>query len=75
MQQETSQKVLLGKSLKVTLDGLAEVTDWSSLEVEGSEYTRRGNAVYLKGDALGTYDVIIRYNGSVIQQVTMEVIE
>lgn len=58
-----------GDSLKVALDGLEGVTDWSSLEVTyGSSgiasHTRRTNTLYFKGIAVGETLVTVSFDGS-----------
>lgn len=58
-----------GDSLKVTLDGLEEVTDWSTLEVTYgtsgiASHTRRTNTLYFKGIAVGETLVTVSFDGS-----------
>ena len=58
-----------GDSLKVTLDGLEGVTDWSTLEVTYGTYgiashTRRTNMLYFKGIAVGETLVTVSFDGS-----------
>lgn len=58
-----------GDSLKVALDGLEGVTDWSSLEVTyGTSgiaiHTRRTNTLYFKGIAVGETLVTVSFDGS-----------
>lgn len=58
-----------GDSLKVALDGLEGVTDWSSLEVTYgtsgiSSHTRRTNTLYFKGIAVGETLVTVSFDGS-----------
>ena len=58
-----------GDSLKVTLDGLEGVTDWSSLEVTYgtsgiASHTRRTNTLYFKGIAVGETLVTVSFDGS-----------
>lgn len=58
-----------GDSLKVTLDGLEGVSDWSTLEVTYStsgiaSHTRRTNTLYFKGIAVGETLVTISFDGS-----------
>lgn len=60
---------IAGDSLKVTLDGLEGVTDWSSLEVtygtsEIASHTRRTNTLYFKGIAVGETLVTVSFDGS-----------
>lgn len=58
-----------GDSLKVALDGLEGVTDWSSLEVTYgtsgiASHTRRTNTLYFKGIAVGETSVTVSFDGS-----------
>lgn len=58
-----------GDSLKVALDGLEGVTDWSSLEVTYgtsgiASRTRRTNTLYFKGIAVGETLVTVSFDGS-----------
>lgn len=58
-----------GDSLKVALDGLDGVTDWSSLEVTYgtsgiASHTRRTNTLYFKGIAVGETLVTVSFDGS-----------
>ncbi len=58
-----------GDSLKVALDGLESVTDWSTLEVTYgtsgiSSHTRRTNTLYFKGIAVGETLVTVSFEGS-----------
>lgn len=60
---------IAGDSLKVTLDGLGEVTDWSTLEVTYgtsgiASHTRRTNTLYFKGIAVGETLVTVSFDGS-----------
>lgn len=60
---------IAGDSLKVTLDGLDGVTDWSSLEVTYgtsgiASHTRRTNTLYFKGIAVGETLVTVSFDGS-----------
>lgn len=60
---------IAGDSLKVTLDGLEGVTDWSSLEVTYgtsgiARHTRRTNTLYFKGIAVGETLVTVSFDGS-----------
>lgn len=60
---------IAGDSLKVTLDGLDGVTDWSSLEVTYGtsgivSHTRRTNTLYFKGIAVGETLVTVSFDGS-----------
>lgn len=60
---------IAGDSLKVTLDGLEEVTDWSTLEVTYgtsgiASNTRRTNTLYFKGIAVGETLVTVSFGGS-----------
>lgn len=60
---------IAGDSLKVTLDGLDEVTDWSTLEVTYgtsgiANHTRRTNTLYFKGIAVGETMVTVSFDGS-----------
>lgn len=58
-----------GDSLKVALEGLEGVTDWSSLEVTYgtsgvASHTRRTNTLYFKGIAVGETLVTVSFDGS-----------
>ncbi|QOV06816.1 hypothetical protein CIBFHDKI_00185 [Klebsiella phage 066027] len=58
-----------GDSLKVALDGLEGVTDWSSPEVTYgtsgiASHTRRTNTLYFKGIAVGETLVTVSFDGS-----------
>lgn len=58
-----------GDSLKVALDGLESVTDWSTLEVTYdasgiASHTRRTNTLYFKGIAVGETLVTVSFDGS-----------
>ncbi|WWT42192.1 hypothetical protein [Klebsiella phage 175032] len=58
-----------GDSLKVALDGLEGVTDWSTLEVAYgtsgiASHTRRTNTLYFKGIAVGETLVTVSFEGS-----------
>lgn len=58
-----------GDSLKVALDGLESVTDWSTLEVTYgtsgiASHTRRTNTLYFKGIAVGETIVTVSFDGS-----------
>ncbi|WYC18498.1 hypothetical protein 71Y_17 [Klebsiella phage vB_KpnP_71Y] len=58
-----------GDSLKVALDGLEGVTDWSSLGVTYgtsgiASHTRRTNTLYFKGIAVGETLVTVSFDGS-----------
>lgn len=58
-----------GDSLKVALDGLEVVTDWSSLGVTYgtsgiASHTRRTNTLYFKGIAVGETLVTVSFDGS-----------
>ncbi|AXE28428.1 hypothetical protein [Klebsiella phage vB_KpnP_IME321] len=58
-----------GDSLKVALDGLEGVTDWSSLAVTYgtsgvASHTRRTNMLYFKGIAVGETLVTVSFDGS-----------
>lgn len=58
-----------GDSLKVALDGLGSVTDWSTLEVTYgtsgiASNTRRTNTLYFKGIAVGETLVTVSFGGS-----------
>lgn len=60
---------IAGDSLKVTLDGLEGVTDWSSLEVTYgtsgiASNTRRTNTLYFKGIAVGETLVTVSFDGA-----------
>ena len=60
---------IAGDSLKVTLDGLEGVTDWSSLGVTYgtsgiASHTRRTNTLYFKGIAVGETLVTVSFDGS-----------
>ncbi|AWD92653.1 hypothetical protein HOT18_gp34 [Dickeya phage Ninurta] len=69
-----------GDSLKVTLDGLEDVTDWSTLEVSYgtsgvASNTRRTNTLYFKGIAVGETLVTVSLDGSVIKTFKLVVTE
>ena len=58
-----------GDSLKVALDGLESVTDWSTLDVTYgtsgiASHTRRTNTLYFKGIAVGETLVTVSFEGS-----------
>lgn len=58
-----------GDSLKVALDGLESVTNWSTLEVTYgtsgiASHTRRTNTLYFKGIAVGETLVTVSFEGS-----------
>lgn len=58
-----------GDSLKVALDGLDGMTDWSTLEVTYgasgiANHTRRTNTLYFKGIAVGETLVTVSFEGS-----------
>lgn len=58
-----------GDSLKVALEGLESVTDWSTLEVTYgtsgiASHTRRTNTLYFKGIAVGETLVTVSFEGS-----------
>lgn len=58
-----------GDSLKVALDGLESVTDWSTLEVTYGtsgivSHTRRTNTLYFKGIAVGETLVTVSFDRS-----------
>lgn len=60
---------IAGDSLKVTLDGLEGVADWSSLEVTYgtsgiASHTRRTNTLYFKGIAVGETLVTVSFDRS-----------
>jgi len=64
-----SLSVIVGQSLKVTLDELSEVTDWSSLVVTLGDtslatWSRRTNSLYFKGVAEGETMVSISFEGT-----------
>jgi hypothetical protein len=66
---EVQTVAIAGDSLKVTLDGLEGVTDWSSLEVTYgtsgvASHTRRTNTLYFKGIAVGETLVTVSFDGS-----------
>ncbi|APZ82840.1 hypothetical protein HOR50_gp30 [Klebsiella phage K5-4] len=66
---EVQTVAIAGDSLKVTLDGLDGVTDWSSLEVTYgtsgiASHTRRTNTLYFKGIAVGETLVTVSFDGS-----------
>jgi hypothetical protein len=66
---EVQTVAIAGDSLKVTLDGLDEVTDWSTLEVTYgtsgiASHTRRTNTLYFKGIAVGETLVTVSFDGS-----------
>lgn len=69
--------VAIGGSLKVTLEDLVDVTDWSLLEVTLGEslatYTRRTNSLYFKGTAEGETVVTIGYDGSLVKSFKLTV--
>lgn len=69
-----------GDSLKVTLDGLADVTDWSTLEVTYgtsgiASHTRRTNTLYFKGIAVGETLVTVSFDGSEMKTFKLVVTE
>ncbi|QOC57848.1 putative minor capsid protein [Erwinia phage pEp_SNUABM_12] len=69
-----------GDSLKVTLDGLADVTDWSTLEVSYgtsgvASHTRRTNTLYFKGIAVGETLVTVSFDGSEMKTFKLVVTE
>ncbi|QEG12947.1 putative minor capsid protein [Klebsiella phage vB_KpnP_Sibilus] len=69
-----------GDSLKVTLDGLADVTDWSTLEVSYgtsgvASHTRRTNTLYFKGIAVGETLVTVSFDGSELKTFKLVVTE
>lgn len=69
-----------GDSLKVTLDGLADVTDWSTLEVSYgtsgvASHTRRTNTLYFKGIAVGETLVTVSFDGSEVKTFKLVVTE
>lgn len=66
---EVQTVAIAGDSLKVTLDGLDGVTDWSTLEVTYgtsgiASHTRRTNTLYFKGIAVGETLVTVSFDGS-----------
>jgi hypothetical protein len=66
---EVQTVAINGDSLKVALDGLEGVTDWSSLEVTYgtsgiASHTRRTNTLYFKGIAVGETLVTVSFDGS-----------
>lgn len=66
---EVQTVVIAGDSLKVTLDGLDSVTEWSTLEVSYgtsgiASHTRRTNTLYFKGIAVGETMVTVSFDGS-----------
>jgi hypothetical protein len=66
---EVQTVAIAGDSLKVTLDGLEDVTDWSTLEVTYgtsgiASHTRRTNTLYFKGIAVGETLVTVSFDGS-----------
>lgn len=66
---EVQTVAINGDSLKVALDGLEGVTDWSSLEVSYgtsgiASHTRRTNTLYFKGIAVGETLVTVSFDGS-----------
>ncbi|WBU87614.1 hypothetical protein [Klebsiella phage ZCKP3] len=66
---EVQTVAITGDSLKVTLDGLEGVTDWSTLEVTYgtsgiASHTRRTNTLYFKGIAVGETLVTVSFDGS-----------
>lgn len=68
-----------GDSLKVALDGLEGVTDWSSLEVSYgtsgiASHTRRTNTLYFKGIAVGETLVTVSFDGSEMKSFKLVVI-
>ncbi|QEG13375.1 putative minor capsid protein [Klebsiella phage vB_KpnP_NahiliMali] len=69
-----------GDSLKVTLDGLEDVTDWSTLEVSYgtsgvASHTRRTNTLYFKGIAVGETLVTVSFDGSEVKTFKLVVTE
>lgn len=68
-EHEVQTVAIAGDSLKVTLDGLEGVTDWSTLEVTYgtswiASHTRRTNTLYFKGIAVGETLVTVSFDGS-----------
>lgn len=66
---EVQTVTIAGDSLKVALDGLEGVTDWSTLEVTYgtsgiASHTRRTNTLYFKGIAVGETLVTVSFDGS-----------
>lgn len=75
---EVQSVSISGDSLKVTLDGLEAVTDWSTLEVlygtSGlASHTRRTNVLYFKGIAEGETLVTINFDGSTVKELKLTV--
>lgn len=69
---EVQSVSISGESLKVTLDELADVTDWTKLvvtleEATVSTWSRRTNSLYFKGIAEGETLVTIGYDGSPVR--------
>ena len=69
-----------GDSLKVTLDGLTDVTNWSTLEVSYgtsgvASHTRRTNTLYFKGIAVGETLVTVSFDGSEMKTFKLVVTE
>ncbi|QID21036.1 hypothetical protein [Escherichia phage RDN8.1] len=66
----------VGASLKVELTELADVTDWSLLEVSTDSavsYSRRANSLYFKAAVAGDYQIIIGYDGSPVRSFKLQV--
>lgn len=60
----------MGVSLKVDFPELADVTDWSLLDVtmpDGVSYSRRTSSLYLKATDAVTGLVTVGYDGSTVR--------
>lgn len=67
----------VGTSIKVELTELADVTDWSLLDVQVDDpdvtYSRRTNSLYFKASVAGDYQIIISYDGSPVRSFKLQV--
>lgn len=66
-----------GDSIKVELTELADVTDWSKLDVTVSDhsvtFSRRTNSLYFKGSVAGDYQITIGYDGSPVRSFVLTI--
>lgn len=66
----------VGTSIKIELTELADVTDWSLLDVSVNPavtYSRRTNSLYFKASVAGDYQIIISYDGSPVRTFKLQV--
>lgn len=67
----------VGTSIKVELTELADVTDWSLLDVSVDDpavtYSRRTNSLYFKASVAGDYQIIISYDGTEVKSFKLQV--